>query len=336
MHLLMPKDKTWKKFLQSEVIDEFSIKKSQITSPEGLPLLEISSELPLKKSYLGFALDVLPHTTIIPEGSIGEQTSAIIDLLKENNIEQTAYQIFSISNKYGIVTSGRSELLTQKLGKSLRKEGIKKGKVKFRDCPIIKVCIYPDRSLRVSILDAKEREEYNHLISPFAGGFTTITDDKQAPSRAFKKLVEAQIVLGKEINKDETLVDLGACPGGWSYVALNQGADVTSIDRSPLREDLMPKVTFSAEDAFKFMTPEGFDWVVSDIICTPDRILELIEIWADSGKCQNFIFTIKFKGEEDYSILQDFKRKLRTLEYECFLRQLNVNKNEVMVMGRKD
>ncbi|RZF21590.1 hypothetical protein DAY19_07840 [Halobacteriovorax vibrionivorans] len=335
MHLLMPKDNTWKKFLRDEVMDEFSIKKSQITSPDGLPILEIDEKTPLRKSYLGLALDILPETQTIPAGSIGEQSSLIVNLLKKSNISQTAYQVFSISNKYGVVTSGRSELLSQKLAKNLRKEGIKRGKFHFKDCPLIKACIYPDRSIKISILDKVKRQEYDHLLSPFPGGYTTITDDKQAPSRAFKKLVEAQLVLGNEIKEDETLVDLGACPGGWSYVALNQGAQVTSIDRSPLREDLMPKVNFSAEDAFKFMTEDGFDWVVSDIICTPDRILELIETWATPQKCKNFVFTIKFKGSDSYDILQSFKKKLHSLDYDCILRQLNVNKNEVMVMGTR-
>ena len=176
---------------------------------------------------------------------------------------------------------------------------------------------------------------YHSLISPFVGGFNNVEDDKKAPSRAFKKIIEAQELMGKRMWEGETVVDLGACPGGWTYIARKYGADVIALDRSPLDTELKEdeNVTFLKEDAFKFEVDEPADWVVSDIICAPERILELINYWVIGKNCKNFVFTIKFHGHKDYGELKKFKNIASKMDYNVILKQLNVNKNEVTIMG---
>jgi 23S rRNA C2498 (ribose-2'-O)-methylase RlmM len=53
-----------------------------------------------------------------------------------------------------------------------------------------------------------------------------IAADKATPSRAYAKLVEAKLRLGRAIRAGETCVDLGASPGSWTYVAVTRGARV--------------------------------------------------------------------------------------------------------------
>lgn len=55
------------------------------------------------------------------------------------------------------------------------------------------------------------------------GGQRRMADDTQAPSRSYLKVEEAYIVLGREPQPDETVVDLGAAPGGWSYSGPSAG-----------------------------------------------------------------------------------------------------------------
>ena len=178
-------------------------------------------------------------------------------------------------------------------------------------------------------------ETYHSLISPFVGGFNNVEDDKKAPSRAYRKIVEAQLLLGTSISEGELLVDLGACPGGWTYIARKNGARVIALDRSPLDEILMndEQVTFLKADAFKYRAEEKVDWVVSDIISAPDRILELMDYWVLGNNCTHFIFTIKFQGDEGYGILEKFKKVARECNFQVILKQLNANKNEVTIMG---
>ncbi len=331
MHLFFPKNKDWKKHLLSEINRDHASHVDD-THPN-LSVAIVDDQVDFKNCSVGFSLDFMPHTVTIESGSISEQSKVIVNQIP---IDTTLwFQVFSLTEKQGIISHGRSELLYSRLGKDLRKKGIKRGKFSDPDSGILKVCLFPDRSVYYSFIPSKERREYFSLISPFPGGFTTIKEDKKAPSRAYRKIIESTLILQREVSKENTFLDLGACPGGWSYIALKEGAKVTSVDRSPLREDLMvsSQLDFFECDAFNTPFKESFDWVVSDIICEPKRILELIKTWVETKKCRHFVFTLKFKGDAEYSILSTFKEKIRELPYSCILRQLNANKNEVMIMG---
>ena len=105
-------------------------------------------------------------------------------------------------------------------------------------------------------------------------------------------------------------VDAGACPGGWTWVLNTLGAEITAIDRSPLADFLMrePRITFMQHDAFT-LTPESLgkqDWVCSDVICYPPRLLEWVERWRASGLCSKFICTIKMQGAPDFDTIRRF------------------------------
>lgn len=177
--------------------------------------------------------------------------------------------------------------------------------------------------------------QLRRCVWPFAKGELPVASDKAAPSRAFAKLVEAEQRLGLRIAAGETCVDLGACPGSWSYVALNRGAQVIAVDRSPLREDLManPRLTFHQGDAFKFTPEAPVDWLLCDVIAAPERSVELVLDWVRQRRCRRFIVTIKFKGQGDYGKLDPLKHALPSLCEEFFLTRLCANKNEACVAG---
>ena len=339
MHYFMAKNNDWKPWLLKELEGHFP--NSKVRSYQNLPLLSVDSGTSIKNHNIGFSLCCLPNAITLKEDSIGNQASKISELiLQELGKEKSlALNVFSLTEKYGVITNGRAEIMREKIIKKLRKQNISlKRSVPVSEKAQVQILINRDRSLLFSLIKKEEMESYAQLLSPFPGGFTTVKEDKSAPSRAYRKIVEAQKVLGREMEKGQQIVDLGACPGGWTYIARNQGARVVAIDRSELREDLMDDndVDFISEDAFKYQHPQVVDWVVSDVICTPHRIFELMENWVKTERCHNFVFTIKFQGTEDYSILIKFHEIIEdTPNYYCLLRQLNTNKNEVMIMGRK-
>lgn len=172
-------------------------------------------------------------------------------------------------------------------------------------------------------------------LSHFPAGLPPIASDLEAPARAFAKLVEAQQRLGRSIQRGETCVDLGASPGGWTWVAVQHGASVTAIDRSPLRMDLMrhADVEFVKGDAFAYEPPQPVDWLLCDVAAFPQRTLELLEQWLGQRWCRNFVVTTKFRSDEGYELLPAYKQLLRTSGYEFQLRRLNANKNEMTSMG---
>jgi len=186
-----------------------------------------------------------------------------------------------------------------------------------------------------SLCEEPLRLQLRRMISPFAGGVVEIEADRQAPSRAFAKLVEAELRFGQRISAGQTCVDLGSSPGSWAYVALKRGARVVAIDRSPLRADLManPALTFLRGDAFAFRPPETVDWLLCDVIAFPQRIIELLQSWIAGRWCRRFCVTIKFRGDSEYSLLEPLKAWLAGAGTEFILRRLTNNKNEVTVVG---
>jgi 23S rRNA (cytidine2498-2'-O)-methyltransferase len=174
------------------------------------------------------------------------------------------------------------------------------------------------------------------LISPFPKGEIPPGTDKTAPCRAFAKLVEAELRLGRQIARGETCVDLGASPGSWSYVALQRGARVVAVDRAPLRSDLMrhPRLSFHRGDAFSFEPERPVDWLLCDVIAAPERSIELLLDWTRRRLARNFVVTIKFKGHGDYAKVDLLKRELPPRTAEFFLTRLCASKNEATAFGR--
>ena len=187
----------------------------------------------------------------------------------------------------------------------------------------------------LSVLVAPEPARSLGWISPFPSGEVPVAVDKAAPSRAFAKLAESELRMGRAIRAGETCVDLGASPGSWTYQPVQRGARVIAVDRSPLREDLMrnPRVTFHQGDAFRFVPETPVDWLLCDVIAAPERSIGLVLEWVRERRCRHFVVTIKFKGHADYAQLDVLKREMPRHVASFQLMHLCANKNEACVFG---
>src|SRR5882672_9016194 len=141
--------------------------------------------------------------------------------------------------------------------------------------------------------------------SPFPNGEVAFIEDKTGPpNRAYLKLWEALVRLGHWPRPGERCLDLGASPGGWTWVLAKLGAEVVAIDKALLDPKVaaMPGVEWRGESAFALEpTSVGpVDWLFSDIVCYPERLLRLIERWRASGLVKRFVCTIKFQGATDH------------------------------------
>jgi 23S rRNA (cytidine2498-2'-O)-methyltransferase len=144
--------------------------------------------------------------------------------------------------------------------------------------------------------------------SPFVNGVCVFEEDHIGPpSRAYLKLWEACTRIGAWPVPGERCLDLGAAPGGWTWAVAKLGAAVEAIDRAPLdpRVSAMPGVTTREGSAFA-LEPEPVDWLLSDIIAYPDRLLALVRHWIGSGAPRRIVCTIKFQGETDHAAARAF------------------------------
>lgn len=150
-----------------------------------------------------------------------------------------------------------------------------------------------------------------HTESAFPNGVVTFVEDKEGPpSRAYLKLWEALTRINRYPSAGEHCLDLGACPGGWTWVLAQLSANVTAVDKAPLAPHVaaMPNVTWHQGSAFALAPTDlpPVDWLFSDIICYPPRLLRLVKNWIESGRVRNIICTIKFQGETDYQTISEF------------------------------
>jgi 23S rRNA (cytidine2498-2'-O)-methyltransferase len=141
--------------------------------------------------------------------------------------------------------------------------------------------------------------------APFPNGEVAFVEDREGPpNRAYLKLWEALVRAGRWPQPGERCLDLGASPGGWTYVLAKLGAEVVAIDKAPLDPKVaaMPGVAWRGESAFGLdpLSVGPVDWLFSDIVCYPARLLTLVERWRASALVKNFVCTLKFQGETDH------------------------------------
>jgi 23S rRNA (cytidine2498-2'-O)-methyltransferase len=146
--------------------------------------------------------------------------------------------------------------------------------------------------------------------SAFPNGEAQFVEDRTVPSRAYLKLWEAFTVLGVRPGAGEFCIDLGASPGGWTWVLQALGARVLSIDKAPLDPAIgrLPNVEERRESAFA-LDPKSVgpvDWLFSDVICYPKRLLTTVRKWLEAGNVGRFVCTLKFQGPTDFETMRGF------------------------------
>lgn len=153
-------------------------------------------------------------------------------------------------------------------------------------------------------------------------------DKDSPPNRAYRKLWELFTVHGIRPKATSTALDLGASPGGWTWVLSQICKNVTSIDKALLDFKIQSRdnVRFIKGDAFNLdlKKVQPHDWLFCDVICYPDKILENIKLWMKIKLAENFVVTIKFKERPNKEIVYELESISQSK-----LIHLNHNKNEL-------
>lgn len=149
------------------------------------------------------------------------------------------------------------------------------------------------------------------------------------PSRAYLKLWEFFTVHCAPPPAHTKVIDMGSSPGGWSWVLSQLKLDVISVDKAPLDNNIakIKNITFLQESAFGVDPKKIPDiaWFFSDIICYPEKLLDLIMQWQTKSNVTHFVCTIKFQGDADFAVIDSFL-KIPTSK----IVHLYHNKHEVM------
>ncbi|MFZ9888030.1 MAG: SAM-dependent methyltransferase [Myxococcota bacterium] len=176
--------------------------------------------------------------------------------------------------------------------------------------------------------------------SLFPGGRAPVAGHEDAPSSAYRKLVEGLAWVGSVPREFDLVLDLGAAPGGWTYVALAEGARVHAYDRADLDPKLArhPRLTHRRQDAYSCDEFEQATWLICDVIDVPGKTLALVERALATPSLQAMVVTIKLKATLDHGVLVAAKTLAdsgRHLGWSTRVKHLVHNKQEVTFLAKR-
>jgi 23S rRNA (cytidine2498-2'-O)-methyltransferase len=229
--------------------------------------------------------------------------------------------------------------LARALGNALRPALRKRGLLTERDdpsLPRLHACLLAGDHMLLAASDAD--------ASPWPLGVPRLRQQSGAPSRSALKLEEALMVLLQGDERERLLqpgmraVDLGAAPGGWSWVLAKNHVRVIAVDNGPLAPALLDTglVEHVRADGFTYAPPRRQDWLVCDMVESPRKVAARMSEWFAQGWCQHAIFNLKLpmkkRWEESRDCLAAFEADAgRPLRIRA--RQLYHDREEITVFA---
>lgn len=174
-------------------------------------------------------------------------------------------------------------------------------------------------------------------------GILRLRMPSSAPSRSTLKLEEAFKTMLSESEQEKylangmTAVDLGACPGGWTWQLVNRSIRVNAIDNGSMDAKLMQTglVKEIKADGFKYRPEKPVDWLVCDMVERPMHITRLIARWFTEGQCKHAMFNLKLPMKKRYEMVMECKEYLQDeldqieLDYRISIKHLYHDREEV-------
>ncbi len=160
--------------------------------------------------------------------------------------------------------------------------------------------------------------------------------DGRRVSRAEHKLEEAIDAFQLALADTRRAIDLGAAPGGWSYVLAMRGIAVVSVDPAELapRVRVLPNVRHERRRIEQLdFEDDAFDLVVNDMVMDhvdSARIMCRAARWAPIG-----VMTIKLPGRSPYRAIEETTRTLAPAWDVEAVRHLFHNRQEVTAFLRR-
>ena len=180
--------------------------------------------------------------------------------------------------------------------------------------------------------------------APWPLGIPRLRVHADAPSRSALKLEEALLTLvddttrERQLQDGKTAADLGAAPGGWTWVLARHGLRVTAIDNGPLRPHVLEHglVEHLRADGFRWQPQRPLDWMVCDMVEQPARVAVRMGDWFREGWCRQAIFNLKLPMKKRWQETRhclDLFRDSAGLPLDIRARQLYHDREEITVLA---
>jgi hypothetical protein len=179
----------------------------------------------------------------------------------------------------------------------------------------------------------------SRLSDTRTGGIHRMAFDENAPSRSYLKIEEAFDRMQFRPVKGDSVIDLGAAPGGWTYAFLKRGCRVWSVDNGPMKiASVAPgTLTHIRHDGIGFTPPPSLrpvDWMVSDMLTDSGTNMGMLRKWLDNRWMRRFVVNIKLPQDHPLQAIATLERFLsRYRHFNLSIRQLYHDRREVTIMG---
>lgn len=189
--------------------------------------------------------------------------------------------------------SGLARAFGNALRPALRKRGLLTDKDDAR-LPRLHVCFLAGDHVLLASSNVQDS-------SPWPLGVPRLRASGDAPSRSALKLDEALLVFLGDGERERllqpgmTAADLGAAPGGWSWILAKQHVRVFAVDNGPMAESALATglIEHVRADGFHWQPPKPLDWLVCDMVESPRRVAARMAEWFANGWCRQAVFNLK-------------------------------------------
>jgi len=190
------------------------------------------------------------------------------------------------------------------------------------------------------------RHRHGPWRSPEPGGTISVEELEDAPSRAWAKVEEAVRWGGIELRRGETVLDIGAAPGGGMAALLRRGLHVWAIDPGALDLGIG---RFAAESGAQWRHLQrplaevrwedlttSFDWIVCDVHLAPQVALhQLTRILPPlRERLRGAIITLKLNDWAFLNQLPDLRARIVQMGFvEVHTTHLPANRQELCAVA---
>lgn len=148
---------------------------------------------------------------------------------------------------------------------------------------------FGDMVLEIIKVTANGKDQYylgefksSILTSPWPGGFSPAVLPKEAPSRAYLKVIDGIDYVGAGVNEGDHALEIGSSPGGATYALLEKGLSVEGLDPALMSEICLNHPKFfhhhsSIQDFKVFELKNHVHWLFVDMNLPPEGTLREIE-----------------------------------------------------------
>jgi 23S rRNA (cytidine2498-2'-O)-methyltransferase len=191
-------------------------------------------------------------------------------------------------------------------------------------------CLLPDGRLAVGATWVRD------ALSLAPGGRMRVHVPEAAPSRSAMKLAEALVWLDRQPELNDRCCDLGAAPGGWTWVLLERRAKVVAVDLGALDKSLTGRkgLEHVRVDAFKYeaSAEDPYDWLLCDMAFRPLEVAGLLAKWARRRWARQLVANIKLPMKKKAEVLLRVRDILEDGGWESLrVRQLYHDRDEVTI-----